>query len=124
MNQLPEIGEHVRFDGRGSIGSCTGTVLQIYPCQDLQQPRRWVDTAFTPERWRVSVKVDATNALAVQSPSAEARHNPVWSETDKGVPLPIGRRPLLIPAEIRAAFCGPPVRAFPGDLSYERNHWN
>ena len=63
VNRLPEIGEHVRFDGRGSIGSCTGTVLQIYPCQDLQQPRRWVDTAFTPERWRVSVKVDDDQRL-------------------------------------------------------------
>ena len=58
MNRLPQIGEHVRYDGKGSIGSCTGTVVEIYPCQDLQQPRRWVETPFKPERWRVAVKVD------------------------------------------------------------------
>jgi hypothetical protein len=31
VNRLPEIGEHVRYDGKGSIGACTGTVVKIYP---------------------------------------------------------------------------------------------
>ena len=58
MNRLPQIGEHVRYGGKGSIGACTGTVVEIYPSHDLQQPRRWVETPFRPERWRVAVKVD------------------------------------------------------------------
>lgn len=65
MDNLPKIGERVKFAGSSIVGPCTGIVRRIYPShvpapgQDEDDENcRYVQGPFDPEHWHVSFEVE------------------------------------------------------------------